>query len=188
MEVQAIAGLLHDAAEDQGGYDTLNDIRRRFGADVAQIVSDCTDSWIEPKPDWLLRKEAYISLLPAKAASSLDVEFVGVNLALRNLEGNGSVAGVFTLEQYPLKRNGLVKGRKRSENLDWPRIAGRDPIDERDEIAVERRRVVLAERTHDRESPRLRYRGRRFLIQAAAVELLRAVVQNVFVAGIRDSC
>jgi (p)ppGpp synthase/HD superfamily hydrolase len=70
-EVQAIAGLLHDAAEDQGGYDTLNDIRRRFGADVAQIVSDCTDSWIEPKPDWLLRKEAYISLLPAKAASSL---------------------------------------------------------------------------------------------------------------------
>jgi len=71
MEVQAIAGLLHDAAEDQGGYDTLNDIRRRFGADVAQIVSDCTDSWIEPKPDWLLRKEAYISLLPAKAASSL---------------------------------------------------------------------------------------------------------------------
>jgi (p)ppGpp synthase/HD superfamily hydrolase len=70
-EIQAIAGLLHDAAEDQGGYDTLNDIRGRFGPDVAQIVSDCTDSWVEPKPDWLLRKEAYISLLPTKAASSL---------------------------------------------------------------------------------------------------------------------
>ena len=70
-EVQAIAGLLHDAAEDQGGYDTLNDIRRRFGSDVAQIVSDCTDSWVEPKPDWLPRQEAYLSLVPAKAASSL---------------------------------------------------------------------------------------------------------------------
>src|ERR1700680_3496183 len=51
-EVQAIAGLLHDAAEDQGGQATLNDIRERFGQQVAQIVADCTDSWVEPKPDW----------------------------------------------------------------------------------------------------------------------------------------
>lgn len=70
-EVQAIAGLLHDAAEDQGGQATLNDINKRFGADVAQIVSDCTDSWIEPKPEWCPRKEAYLSLLPKKPTSSL---------------------------------------------------------------------------------------------------------------------
>src|SRR6185436_20632603 len=49
-EVQAIAGLLHDAAEDQGGQATLDDIQKRFGHPVAQIVSDCTDSWVEPKP------------------------------------------------------------------------------------------------------------------------------------------
>ncbi|MDU2923183.1 MAG: HD domain-containing protein, partial [Bradyrhizobium sp.] len=44
-EVQAIAGLLHDAAEDQGGQATLDEIRRRFGDGVAEIVADCTDSW-----------------------------------------------------------------------------------------------------------------------------------------------
>jgi (p)ppGpp synthase/HD superfamily hydrolase len=70
-EVQAIAGLLHDAAEDQGGESTLREIRRRFGSDVAQIVYDCTDSWVIPKPDWRPRKEAYLSALPSKAKTSL---------------------------------------------------------------------------------------------------------------------
>ena len=70
-EVQAIGGLLHDAAEDQGGEATLDAIRKRFGADVAQIVADCTDSWTEPKPEWRGRKEAYLSTLPGKPATSL---------------------------------------------------------------------------------------------------------------------
>jgi (p)ppGpp synthase/HD superfamily hydrolase len=70
-EVQAIAGLLHDAAEDQGGQATLDVIKGRFGNDVAQIVADCTDSWVEPKPAWRPRKEAYLSSLPRKPATSL---------------------------------------------------------------------------------------------------------------------
>jgi (p)ppGpp synthase/HD superfamily hydrolase len=70
-EVQAIAGLLHDAAEDQGGQATLGDIEKRFGSPVARIVADCTDSWVEPKPEWRPRKEAYLSALPAKSATSL---------------------------------------------------------------------------------------------------------------------
>nr|WP_246754288.1 HD domain-containing protein [Bradyrhizobium diazoefficiens] len=70
-EVQAIAGLLHDAAEDQGGAETLAKIKSKFGHEVAQIVADCTDSWVEPKPAWRPRKEAYISSLPSKATSSL---------------------------------------------------------------------------------------------------------------------
>lgn len=70
-ETQAIAGLLHDAAEDQGGQKTLDDIGRRFGPGVARIVSDCTDSWVQPKPPWRRRKEAYLALLPAKPADSL---------------------------------------------------------------------------------------------------------------------
>jgi len=70
-EVQAIAGLLHDAAEDQGGRATLDEVRAKFGAEVAQIVSDCTDSWVEPKPPWRPRKEAYLASLPTKATTSL---------------------------------------------------------------------------------------------------------------------
>jgi (p)ppGpp synthase/HD superfamily hydrolase len=70
-EDQAIGALLHDAAEDQGGADTLKDIRTRFGDAVAAIVSDCTDSWDEPKPEWQSRKEIYLAKLPAKPPQSL---------------------------------------------------------------------------------------------------------------------
>lgn len=71
IEDQAIAALLHDAAEDCGGEPTLREIARRFGRVVAQIVSDCTDAWVEPKPPWRPRKEAYLASLPHKPASSL---------------------------------------------------------------------------------------------------------------------
>jgi (p)ppGpp synthase/HD superfamily hydrolase len=57
-EDRAIAALLHDAAEDQGGEETLIKMRARFGEAVAAIVADCTDAWIEPKPLWRARKEA----------------------------------------------------------------------------------------------------------------------------------
>src|ERR1700743_2476863 len=40
----AIAALLHDAAEDQGGEPTLAEIRRRFGNRVADAVFACSDS------------------------------------------------------------------------------------------------------------------------------------------------
>jgi len=70
-EDQAIAGLLHDAAEDQGGQATLDEIRRRFGDRVADIVADCTDTLVTPKPPWRERKEAYIASLPSKSRDSL---------------------------------------------------------------------------------------------------------------------
>ena len=70
-EDQAIAALLHDAVEDQGGAPQLEAIRDRFGARVAQIVDHCTDSQSEPKPAWRARKEAYIASLAHKPADSL---------------------------------------------------------------------------------------------------------------------
>lgn len=70
-EDQAIGALLHDAAEDQGGAETLETIRVRFGDPVAQIVADCTDSWAEPKPEWRIRKEEYIAGLAHKHPTSL---------------------------------------------------------------------------------------------------------------------
>ena len=59
-EDEAIAALLHDAVEDQGGLPTLDEIRRRFGDRVAHIVEGCTDSDETPKPPWKERKVAYI--------------------------------------------------------------------------------------------------------------------------------
>jgi hypothetical protein len=62
-EDEAVAALLHDACEDQGGLDRLRDIRFRFGDRVARIVEACTDTFESPKPPWRPRKEAYIAKL-----------------------------------------------------------------------------------------------------------------------------
>ncbi len=62
-EDQAIAALLHDAVEDQGGDAIRQEIRRRFGDQVAAIVDDCTDTDQTPKPPWRARKEAYLDHL-----------------------------------------------------------------------------------------------------------------------------
>jgi (p)ppGpp synthase/HD superfamily hydrolase len=62
-EDEAIAALLHDAVEDQGGRNTLADIRSRFGERVAAIVEGCTDAYRIPKPPWRKRKESYINHL-----------------------------------------------------------------------------------------------------------------------------
>jgi GTP pyrophosphokinase len=68
-EDEAIAALLHDAAEDAGGRETLEKIRDRFGEKVAGIVAGCTDSWTIPRPPWQDRKEAYIAHLRGASAS-----------------------------------------------------------------------------------------------------------------------
>lgn len=61
-ETCAIAGLLHDALEDQGREgETEREIRERFGDDVLAIVKGCTDTEVVPKPPWRARKEAYIA-------------------------------------------------------------------------------------------------------------------------------
>ena len=62
-QTQAIAALLHDAAEDQGGEQTLAEIGRKFGPEVADIVSQCSDTFEEPKPPWQERKERYVAHL-----------------------------------------------------------------------------------------------------------------------------
>jgi (p)ppGpp synthase/HD superfamily hydrolase len=60
-EDEAIAALLHDAVEDQGGDAARREIRRRFGERVAGIVDGCTDAETTPKPPWRERKERYIA-------------------------------------------------------------------------------------------------------------------------------
>lgn len=68
-EDEAIAALLHDAVEDQGGEPTLAEIRRRFRQAVADTVEGCTDTTVTPKPPWRPRKEAYLARLQNATAS-----------------------------------------------------------------------------------------------------------------------
>lgn len=76
-EDEAIAALLHDAIEDQGGAPTREEIRRRFGDAVTAIVDGCTDAEVTPKPPWRARKEAYVAHLahapaPVRLVSACD--------------------------------------------------------------------------------------------------------------------
>jgi (p)ppGpp synthase/HD superfamily hydrolase len=64
-DVEAAGALLHDAVEDGGGLEMLNEIRDRCGGEVAAIVEACSDSFAdttagEAKADWQTRKVAYI--------------------------------------------------------------------------------------------------------------------------------
>ena len=74
-EDTAIAALLHDAVEDQGGPPTLARIDREFGEKVARIVHECSDADGEPKPPWRFRKEQYLQALPHKSREALLVSF-----------------------------------------------------------------------------------------------------------------
>lgn len=75
-ETEAIAALLHDAAEDAdaGGELILRAIEANYDAEVATIVSECSDALPgkgEEKPPWLKRKQTYISRLRDAGASSM---------------------------------------------------------------------------------------------------------------------
>lgn len=59
-EDMAIAALLHDVVEDCGGMPRLREIRKMFGLRVARTVEGCTDTFVEPKPDWVERKKGYL--------------------------------------------------------------------------------------------------------------------------------
>lgn len=59
-EDEAVAALLHDAIEDQGGDATRQRIRAQFGDHVVEIVDGCTDAETLPKPPWEARKQAHL--------------------------------------------------------------------------------------------------------------------------------
>jgi (p)ppGpp synthase/HD superfamily hydrolase len=59
-EDMAMAALLHDVVEDCGGMPRLREIRKQFGSRVANIVEGCTDSFGEPKAEWVERKKDYL--------------------------------------------------------------------------------------------------------------------------------
>ncbi|HEY8200385.1 MAG TPA: HD domain-containing protein [Actinomycetota bacterium] len=92
-ETQAIAALLHDAAEDQGGMAALEAIRSLFGDGVAAIVESCTDTFEHPKPPWKERKTRYLERLQTEPLESLEVSLAdkvhNAGAIVRDLETHG---------------------------------------------------------------------------------------------------
>ena len=82
-EDAAIAAVLHDAVEDQGGEATLAAIRERYGGEVAAIVktlSDHVDG--ATKAPWAHRKDGYLVRL---VFASRDAKLVAAADKLHNL-------------------------------------------------------------------------------------------------------
>jgi len=68
-EDEAIAALLHDAVEDQGGMTTRKVILQHFGEKVTAIVDGCTESSVTPKPPWRDRKLRYLQQISQGSVS-----------------------------------------------------------------------------------------------------------------------
>ncbi len=107
-EDQAIAGLLHDAAEDQGGKPTLDAIQAKFGDRVAGIVADCTDSWEMPKRPWRERKEGFIASIPSKARDSLLVSLADKTDNARAIMGGYREIGDEVWLRFSGKKDGVI--------------------------------------------------------------------------------
>ncbi|MGB8321860.1 MAG: HD domain-containing protein [Candidatus Acidiferrum sp.] len=107
-EDMAIAALLHDAVEDQGGLPRLRDIGRKFGKKVARIVDGCTDSYATPKSSWIDRKRAYLERIPKEAA---DVRLVSAADKLSNVREtlqDVRAHGVEVFESFAGKKDGTL--------------------------------------------------------------------------------
>jgi (p)ppGpp synthase/HD superfamily hydrolase len=72
-EDEAIAALLHDAIEDQGGDVMRQEIACQFGAQVSAIIEGCTDSDVIPKRPWRERKEEHLRSLSTASLATLRV-------------------------------------------------------------------------------------------------------------------
>ena len=106
-EDEAIAALLHDAVEDQGGAPTLAVIRDRFGDRVADIVDGCSDTDQTPKPPWRERKEAYLAHLadPATTPSMLRVSAADKLHNARSVAADRRDAGEAVWERFNAGRD-----------------------------------------------------------------------------------
>jgi (p)ppGpp synthase/HD superfamily hydrolase len=83
-EDMVIAAILHDAAEDHGGQQRLDDIEHNFGANVARMVEGLSDSLAEDpnkKAGWEDRKKQYVTRLRGEPA---DVQLISAADKLYN--------------------------------------------------------------------------------------------------------
>ncbi|MDF5738345.1 MULTISPECIES: HD domain-containing protein [unclassified Nostoc] len=94
-EEEAIASLLHDSIEDQGGKSTREEIRQRFGETVLAIVDGCTEWDTPPKPPWLKRKQQYLEnlryALPSVRLVSLADKLHNARSLLADWQQHGNV-------------------------------------------------------------------------------------------------
>ena len=136
----AIAALLHDAVEDQGGLPRLREIQKKFGKRVARIVDGCTDAYTEPKSPWLERKRAYIARLAHETA---DIRLVSAADKLSNARETlyeVRIYGDSVYDRFAGKKSGTLWYYR--ELIKVFREAGANPlVEELDRVVTELERL-----------------------------------------------
>jgi (p)ppGpp synthase/HD superfamily hydrolase len=107
-EDEAIAALLHDAVEDQGGAATGEQIRQRFGDIVTEIIDGCTESDTIPKPPWQERKQSYLEHLHNASPAVLRVSLADKLHNARSLLADYYQQGESILTQFKGAKAGTL--------------------------------------------------------------------------------
>jgi len=102
----AIAGLLHDAVEDQGGDATAAEILRRFGPRVERVVLECTS--YETGAGWRERKEAYLSKLEGISGDAMLVASSDKLYNLRTIVSDLSDHGDSVFQRFSGGKEGVL--------------------------------------------------------------------------------
>jgi len=140
-EQMAIAALLHDAVEDQGGLQRLREIRKKFGKRVARIVDGCTDAYSEPKPPWLERKRSYIARVAAEPADTRLVSAADKLSNSRDILEDVRIDGEQAFERFQGKKGGTLWYYRTLVGVF--REAGTNPlVEELDRVVTELEKVA----------------------------------------------
>lgn len=107
-EDQAIAALLHDAVEDQGGLKILEEIRQKYGHHVAEIVDGCSDACTLPKPPWKQRKQDYLIHLHQAVPDILRVSLADKLHNARSIHADLQRNGASTWKRFNGGREGTL--------------------------------------------------------------------------------
>ncbi|AGF53631.1 sll7077 (plasmid) [Synechocystis sp. PCC 6803] len=107
-EDEAIAALLHDAVEDQGGEATLNVIREKFGETVAQLVLGCSDSSTVPKPPWEERKQQHLQKMSRISLAVLKISLADTLHNARTIEIDLHRYGNDIWQKFSRSKSGII--------------------------------------------------------------------------------
>lgn len=110
-EDQAIAALLHDVVEDGGGEEKLDEVRAKFGDEVARIVdalSDAKPATGTEKPAWWIRKESYMEKLRGEDAAVALVCASDKLHNLRSIRADHVDHGPALWDRFATKRRGTL--------------------------------------------------------------------------------
>ncbi len=99
-EAAGIVALLHDVVEDQGGADRLDDVRARFGDEIADAVQECSAEEKSDTDEWLPRKQRYLDGLATVSPTALLVSLADKTHNLQSIVDDYRRLGDGLIERF----------------------------------------------------------------------------------------